>query len=71
MIRNIGDNIADLAFQNVAKQIQSMCADVRIGSETGKLSGAYMEFIYQAVLGYVFLLHRVPKIFVTDHNSPG
>ena len=60
-------NILNIAVENIAKNINGMCADTLITLQSCNLPWAYLIFLNQCVLCDAFLFHHIPQIIVRNH----
>lgn len=60
-------NIADIAVQNAAKNLQRMGADAFISLQACDLAGTDVILLDQRILRNPLLLHRHPKIIIGYH----
>lgn len=62
----LGD-IPKLAVKDFAELVKGVGVDIRVLAKAVELPRAYVEFVYQLVLGYAFFFEGLPQFVVDNH----
>lgn len=60
--------IAYLTVKYLAKNLNRVSADAFVSLEACYLRRADIIFLYESILCYTLVFHRLPQIFIRNHN---